>query len=159
MHSGEGLIFWNENFGFGLMSKIRLRSYSVLSPQVYLWLFRNCKAIQCRKFLWTNQQKSVVAWRHFSDSIVSNMSKFHHHDAILYAISSKNIHTKTASQSTGHMYAKKSPTTSWCRVQFAYHVVWKSFIIHMKRNFMTMKKKSNWKIFPILIRKSCTHSH
>ena len=28
MSSAEGLIFLNENFGFGLMSKIRLRSYS-----------------------------------------------------------------------------------------------------------------------------------
>ena len=30
MPSAEGLIFQNANFGFGLMSKIRLRSYSGL---------------------------------------------------------------------------------------------------------------------------------
>ena len=33
MHSAEGLIFLNENFGFGLMSKILLQSYSGTEPK------------------------------------------------------------------------------------------------------------------------------
>ena len=35
MPSTEGLIFLNENFGFGLISKIRLRSYSAPMTTLY----------------------------------------------------------------------------------------------------------------------------
>ena len=34
MPSAEGLIFGNENFSFGIMSKIRIRSFTVLEPQI-----------------------------------------------------------------------------------------------------------------------------
>ena len=58
--SAEGLIFWNENFGFGLMSKIRLRSYS--DWKIKKWCCHQFHVEKCFVDDWINFSWSSLPW-------------------------------------------------------------------------------------------------